>query len=432
MKLIIQIPAYNEEKTIGITIKELPRQIPGITSIETLLIDDGSEDATIDVARRAGVTHVVRVLNHRGLSTAFTTGIDAALRLGADIIVNTDADNQYKGSDIAKVVAPIIDGLAEVVIGDRGVKASPHMSSAKKMLQRLGSWSVGRAAGIHIPDVTSGLRGFSREAAYQINVFNPFTYTLETIIQAGNRNLGVVSVPVGTNPPTRPSRLYTGISHYLRKSAVTIFRIYTLYKPLKTFSALAAIFLTFGLILGIRFLIYFFNGNSDGHVQSLILAAILLIVGFQTFLIGLVSDLIAVNRRISEEILIRTRKMAGPEREVRPRTMMPKPREPRRDSTRRPSAVPRPAVPSPLAPPPATPETQWVWLLDEKKLSDREPVKKLEIETSEVKELEAKAPRRRRRRRGGSGRAAQGTAAAQNPGEEPDNGSQFSDDQDES
>ena len=432
MKLIIQIPAYNEEKTIATTIKELPRTIDGISSIETLLIDDGSDDATIDVARKAGITHVVRVLNHRGLSTAFTTGIDAALRLGADIIVNTDADNQYKGSDIAKIVRPILDGFAEVVIGDRGLKATPHMGGVKKLLQRLGSWSVGRAAGIHIPDVTSGLRAFSREAAFQINVFNPFTYTLETIIQAGNRNLGVVAVPIGTNAPTRPSRLYSGIAHYLRKSAVTIFRIYTLYKPLKTFTSIAAIFLTFGLILGIRFLVYFFNGNSDGHVQSLILAAILLIVGFQTFLIGLVSDLIAVNRRISEEILIRTKKMAGGEREVRSRAPVPRPREHRRDSGRRPGPPPRAAADSlSTPPPPAPPETQWVWLLDEKKLTDREPLKKVEVEVPLARELEPKSPRRRRRRRGGSGRGTPIAGAADNPVNEPEESADFPGDDEE-
>src|SRR6059058_913277 len=235
MKLIIQIPAFNEEDTIAQTLREIPKKIDGATSVETLVVDDGSSDQTAEAARKAGASHVVQLKTHRGLSAAFRAGIDASLRLGADVIVNTDADNQYAAADIARLVAPIMRGSAEVVIGDREVAKSPHMSDFKKSLQRLGSWTVGKASGVSVADVTSGFRAFSRDAAMQINVFNPFTYTLETIIQAGNRNLGVQTVAVRTNAPTRESRLYSGVGTYLRKSIATIFRIYTLYKPLKTF-----------------------------------------------------------------------------------------------------------------------------------------------------------------------------------------------------
>src|SRR5881227_3066953 len=312
MKLIVQIPAYNEESTIAQTLRDIPKRIDGFTAVETLVIDDGSSDKTAEAARKAGATHLVQLKNHRGLSAAFVAGINAALRLGADVIVNTDADNQYAAADIAKLVAPIVRGSAEVVIGDREVATSEHMSAFKKSLQRLGSWTVGKASGVSVADVTSGFRAFSREAAMQINVFNPFTYTLETIIQSGARNLGVVSVPVRTNATTRPSRLYSGVGTYLRKSVATIFRIYTLYKPLKTFFAIGAALLTLGAILGARFLWHFAEGDRAGHIQSLILAAVFLIVGFQTMLIGLVADLISVNRRLSEEVLIRLRRLEAP------------------------------------------------------------------------------------------------------------------------
>ncbi len=252
MKLIVQIPAFNEETTIAQTLRDIPKKIDGITSIETLVIDDGSSDHTADAARKAGASHVVQLKTHSGLSAAFRAGIDAALRLGADVIVNTDADNQYHGADIPRLIAPIVRGTAEVVIGDREVATSPHMSPFKRVLQRAGSWTVGLASGVNVTDVTSGFRAFSREAALQINVFNPFTYTLETIIQSGNRNLGVQSVTIRTNAPTRPSHLYRGIGTYLRKSASTIFRIYTIYKPLKTFFAIGMLLLLAGFGLGAR------------------------------------------------------------------------------------------------------------------------------------------------------------------------------------
>ena len=356
MKLIVQIPAFNEEATIAQTLRDIPKKIDGISVIETLVIDDGSTDNTVDAARKGGVTHVVQLRSHRGLSAAFVAGVDAALRLGANIIVNTDADNQYAGADIARLVAPILRGSAEVVIGDREVSKSPHMSPLKRMLQRLGTWTVSLASGIRVGDATSGFRAFSREAALQINVFNPFTYTLETIIQSGNRNLGVQSVTIRTNAPSRPSRLYRGMGTYLRKSIVTVFRIYTLYKPLKIFFLIGSLLILIGAGIGARFLWYFFAGDRGGHVQSLILAAVFLIVGFQTMLIGLVADLISVNRRLSEEVLIRLKRTRTTERI--------------RGSFRDRQARPQQPVQVQQAQEQKQ-ETQWVWLLDEDKLEDR-------------------------------------------------------------
>jgi glycosyltransferase involved in cell wall biosynthesis len=404
MKLIVQIPAFNEEATIAQTLRDLPKKIDGITAIETLVVDDGSTDNTATAARSAGATHVVQLKTHRGLSAAFLAGINAALSLGGDIIVNTDADNQYAGADIAKLIAPILRGSADVVIGDREVAKSPHMSAFKSILQRIGSRTVGLASGIRVADVTSGFRAFSRDAAMQINVFNPFTYTLETVIQAGNRNLGVQSVPVRTNAPMRPSRLYSGMGTYLRKSAATIFRIYTIYKPLKTFFAIGVILMLAGSALGGRFLWDFFHGDRGGHIQSLILAAIFLIVGFQTILIGLVADLISVNRRLSEEVLVRLKRMDVPsvstERRPLPHRVA---REPR------PAAVAaRPPLPRREAHEPKAPSTQWVWLLDEDKLSDRgskpDPITEPDLADDNMPEQPAApaGPRRRRRRRGGS------------------------------
>jgi glycosyltransferase involved in cell wall biosynthesis len=386
MKLIVQIPAYNEEATIAQALRDIPRKIEGITAIETLVIDDGSSDNTADAARKAGATHVVQLKTHRGLSAAFIAGIDAALRLGADVIVNTDADNQYSGSDIVRLVSPIVKGTAEVVIGDRDVSKSPHMSAMKKTLQRLGSWTVGKASGLSISDVTSGFRAFSREAAMQINVFNPFTYTLETVIQAGNRNLGVQSVVIRTNAPTRPSRLYSGIGTYLRKSIATIFRVYALYRPLKTFFAIGVLMMLAGFAIGARFVYYFALGDRGGHIQSLILAAVFLITGFQTMLIGLLADLISVNRRLSEDMLIRLKRMEMPQRareqrpQQRPRQQQPAARREEKASEKQ--------------------ETQWVWLLDEKKLEDRvteEKPKAAEEPDTDVTQVSS----RRRRRRGG-------------------------------
>jgi len=408
MKLIVQIPAYNEEATIAATIRDIPKKIDGITSIETLIVDDGSTDKTAEVARKSGASHVVQLKTHRGLSSAFVAGIDAALRLGADVIVNTDADNQYVAADIAKLVAPIVKGTAEVVVGDREVSKSPHMSASKRMLQRLGSWTVSLASGIDVNDVTSGFRAFSREAAMRINVFNPFTYTLETIIQSGNHNLGVQSVAVRTNAPTRPSRLYRGIGTYLRKSVATIFRISTVYRPLKTFAWIGGILMFAGVVLGLRFVWDFLHGNRGGHVQSLILCAVFLVTGFQTWLIALVADLIAVNRRLSEDVLLRLKRMEMPHEQRKPA---------RRDREQRPQpqpqqsqpSSPQPPQPKPQREPAAKPETQWVWLLDEDKLQDR-ALEETIPETETEPDPEPQPPRegggggnnrRRRRRRGG-------------------------------
>jgi glycosyltransferase involved in cell wall biosynthesis len=401
MKLIVQIPAFNEEATIAQTLRDIPKKIDGITTIESLVVDDGSSDNTAEAARKAGATHVVQLKTHRGLSSAFLAGINAALRLGADIIVNTDADNQYAGADIPKLIAPIVRGSADVVIGDREVSKSPHMSAFKRLLQRIGSRTVGLASGIRVSDVTSGFRAFSREAAMQINVFNPFTYTLETVIQAGNRNLGVQSVPVRTNAPTRPSRLYRGIGTYLRKSVATIFRIYTIYKPLKTFFTIGAILMLAGAALGARFLWHFANGDRGGHIQSLILAAVFLIVGFQTLLIALVADLISVNRRLSEEVLVRLKRMETPTAERRPIPQRPS-REPR-------PAAARPPLQKRERPDARNAATQWVWLLDEEKLQDRgvkpAPITEPDLDDDDdMPEQPATpaGPRRRRRRRGGA------------------------------
>ena len=366
MKLIVQIPAFNEEATIAATIRDIPKKIDGITSVETLVVDDGSSDKTADAARKAGANHVVQLKTHRGLSAAFVAGIDAALRLGADIIVNTDADNQYVAADIAKLVAPIVNGTAEVVVGDREVSKSPHMSGFKRWLQRLGSRTVSLASGIEVNDVTSGFRAFSRDAAMQINVFNPFTYTLETIIQSGNHNLGVQSVAIRTNAPTRPSRLYQGIGTYLRKSMATIFRISTVYRPLKTFAWIGSILMLAGVILGLRFVWAFLHGNRGGHVQSLILCAVFLVTGFQTWLIALVADLIAVNRRLSEDVLLRLKRLEMPQEQRKPRN---RPAVGGRDvrppqQQQQQQQQQQPPKPQPQAA--AKPETQWVWLAEPK------------------------------------------------------------------
>ncbi|HET7711960.1 MAG TPA: glycosyltransferase family 2 protein [Thermoanaerobaculia bacterium] len=396
MKLIIQIPAFNEQATIAQTLRDLPKKIEGVSSIETLIVDDGSTDKTVEAARQAGVHHVVQLKNHRGLSAAFVAGIDACLHLGADIIVNTDADNQYAGADVAKLIAPIIRGTAEVVIGDRDVATSPHMSPLKRFLQRLGSWTVGRASGVRIGDATSGFRAFTRDAAMQINVFNPFTYTLETIIQAGNRNLGIQSVTIRTNAPTRPSRLYRGLLTYVRKTIATTIRVYAVYRPLKTFFFIGSLLLLAGTILGLRFVIDFIQGDRGGHVQSLILAAVFLITGFHTLLIALLADLVAVNRRLSEEVLIRLRKLEAP-RQAPSRATADRHRRERPPRRER-----QPVVAAPAENPPAKQQTQWVWLLNDED-APAEPPRVPEAEPVEPRTERPRtdASRRRRRRRGG-------------------------------
>jgi len=308
MKLIIQIPCYNEAAVIGETIRQLPRQIEGVDEVEVLVIDDGSTDETVQVARAAGADHIV-TMHHRGLARAFAAGLDACLRLGADLIVNTDADNQYYAGDIPRLIAPILEGRAELVVGDRGVATLEHFAPLKRRLQVWGSGVVSRAAGIDIPDATSGFRALSREAALRTLVLSDYSYTLETLIQAGNSRLAVTSVPVRTNPPTRPSRLIRSLRTYLRNSTVTIVRSYSMYRPLRVFTVIGVVLIAGAVAIGARFVIMrYLLGRDVNQLQSLILAAVLGIVGFQTLLIGLVADLIAFNRKMLEEVLYRVRK----------------------------------------------------------------------------------------------------------------------------
>jgi len=310
VKLIIQIPCYNEADTLPETIAALPEHIPGIDQIEVLIIDDGSNDRTIDTAQSLGIDHIVQHTSNKGLAATFKTGLEACLIRGADIIVNTDADNQYQADDIVKLVVPILQGKADLVIGDRDVLTVQSFSPIKRQLQRFGSWIVGKAANLDVPDATSGFRALSREAALQTLVLNEYSYTLETLIQAGAQKLTVVYVPVRTNDPTRPSRLMKSIPHYLANIIPTIIRSYTLYRPLRIFSLISAIMIGGGFILGIRFVYFnYLLKEGTGHIQSLILAAILLIVGFQVFTIGLVADLVSANRKILEKNLYHTRKL---------------------------------------------------------------------------------------------------------------------------
>ncbi len=308
MKLIIQIPCYNEEETLPQTLQDLPRELPGVDRVEWLVIDDGSTDGTSHVAQSLGVEHIIRLPCNQGLAAAFSTGLDASLRLGADIIVNTDADNQYRGEDVERLVRPILEGQADIVVGDRGIAALEHFSAIKRLLQRLGSWVVERAAGIPVRDATSGFRALSRQAALRLTVLSDYTYTLETLIQAGARGMSVLYVPVRTNPTTRASRLIRTIPSFLMLSAVTVIRFYTMYRPLRVFTVAGGILMTGGLVLGLRFLYFLAQGTGTGHVQSLILAAILAIVGFQILLIGLLADLVRMNRKMLEEVLYRERR----------------------------------------------------------------------------------------------------------------------------
>lgn len=309
VKLIIQIPCYNEAQTLPETLAALPRHIDGVDVIETLIVDDGSQDGTAEVAERCGANHVVRLRPHRGLAAGFTTGLEASVRAGADIVVNTDADNQYNANDIARLIAPILLGQADIAVGDRGVATLQAFSPTKRRLQRLGSWVVSQASGIPTPDATSGFRALNREAALRTLVLSEYSYTLETLIQAGNRGLAVSYVPIRTNPQTRPSRLMRNIPQYLASSSATIMRAYTMYRPLRVFTAVGAIIAVLGLALALRFLYFFIIGQGSGHVQSVIMAGVLLTVGFQVLLIGLVADLIGSERKIMEEVIYRLRKL---------------------------------------------------------------------------------------------------------------------------
>ncbi|MCX6389841.1 MAG: glycosyltransferase family 2 protein [Solirubrobacterales bacterium] len=307
MKLIIQIPSYNEEETLPGTLADLPRSVAGFDRVEWLIIDDGSTDRTIETAREHGVDHIVSFSGNRGLAAAFQAGIDASLKLGADVIVNTDADNQYHGPDIAKLVQPILEGNADMVIGDREVDSIEHFSALKKRLQRLGSWVVRQASHTNVSDTTSGFRAYSRNAAMQLVVVSRFTYTLETIIQAGNQNLAVLDVPIKTNDKTRESRLFPSMSAYVRRNAVSIFRIYAQYQPLKVFLGLAVVAGVIALALWTRFAISVAEGDSNGHVQSLILGAVLFNAATILAALGVIGDLLAAQRIISVQTLARVR-----------------------------------------------------------------------------------------------------------------------------
>ncbi|WP_026527962.1 glycosyltransferase family 2 protein [Butyrivibrio sp. VCD2006] len=302
MKLIIQIPCYNEAETLEVALNDLPKHIDGIDEIEYLIINDGSKDNTVEVARNWGVHHVVSFKQNRGLAKGFIAGLDGCLRCGADIIVNTDADNQYKGEDIEKLVRPIINGEADIVIGARPIDETEHFSYIKKKLQHLGSWTVRKASKTDIPDAPSGFRAYSKEAAMKMNVVNDYTYTLETIVQAGRERIPMTSVPIGTNAELRPSRLFNSIWGYVKKSMLTIIRAYVMYRPLKAFTIISLPFLAIGIGIGIRFLSFMARGTSSGHVQSLILGCTLIIIGFLIFVIGILADTIAANRKILQDV----------------------------------------------------------------------------------------------------------------------------------
>jgi glycosyltransferase involved in cell wall biosynthesis len=309
MKVVIQIPCYNEEETLGVTLRDLPRDIPGIDCVEWLVVDDGSRDNTVAVARECGADHVISSHVNRGLARAFMTGIDYSLKMGADIIVNTDADNQYNAQDIALLVAPIVNKEAEIVVGARPIDAIKHWSWTKKLLQKVGSWVVRLASGTNVPDAPSGFRAMSRDCAIRLNVFGDYTYTLETIIQAGRKNMKITSVPVRTNPDMRPSRLVSSNFDYIKRSFLTITRIFMTYRPFRFFAIPGFVMIVGGLIPSVRFLYYWWNEQGAGHVQSLQFAVLLLGTGIAFTVVGLLADLIGVNRMLLEDIRTRIREI---------------------------------------------------------------------------------------------------------------------------
>lgn len=311
MKLVIQIPCLNEEATLPETLASLPRQLPGIDTIEVLVIDDGSSDRTSEVARAAGADHILRFRRRKGLAAGFMAGLDAALHLGADVIVNTDADNQYPAEAIPSLVQPILDGEADMVVGDRGVADVAHFSWTKRRLQTAGSWVVRKVSGTNVPDTTSGFRALNREAALRINIVSEFTYTLESIIQAGKKRLAVTHRPVAAQE-TRPSRLFSSTWDYVKRQAAAILRIYAMYEPLKVFLLVGGTLLIGGFGLGVRYAYFWWLGEIRGHFQSAILSVLLLILGFQTLQLGIVGDLIASNRKLLEDLLYRVRKLESP------------------------------------------------------------------------------------------------------------------------
>ena len=310
MKLIVQIPCLNEEQTLAATLADIPREIPGIDVIELLVIDDGSTDSTAQVAASAGVHHIISNKTNQGLARSFSAGLQHALRLGADIVVNTDGDNQYCGADLPALVEPILEGRADIVIGDRQVQNNPNFGKWKKRFQALGSATVRTLSGTRVPDAVSGFRAISREAGLRLNIISPFSYTTEMIIQAGNKNMTIVSVPVRTNPVYRQSRLFRSIPQFISQQAVSIVRMYAMYRPMRFFFILGSVVTAIGLVPTLRFLFFYFSGDGDGHVQSLVLGGVTLMLGFLLFVTGLLSDLISHNRRLAEMSLEIQRRMA--------------------------------------------------------------------------------------------------------------------------
>ena len=307
--LVIQIPCYNEAETLAIALGALPRQLEGFDEVEWLIIDDGSTDDTVKVARDNGVDHVVTFNANRGLARGFMAGLDACIKLGADVIVNTDADNQYNADDIPKLVAPILNKEADIVVGARPIEDIEHFSTGKKFLQKLGSWVVRLASKTAIPDSPSGFRAMSRDAAMRMNVFNEYTYTLETIIEAGQKGIAITSVPIRVNPDLRPSRLVKSIPSYIKKSIFTIVRIFVVYRPFRFFMLIGSILFALGFLVGLRFLYFYMVDEGEGHIQSVILAAVLLGMGFQTMLVAFVADLLATNRMLLENTQYMIRKL---------------------------------------------------------------------------------------------------------------------------
>ena len=309
MKLIIQIPCFNEEHTLPQTVADIPRQIQGVDQVEILVIDDGSTDRTVDVAKAIGVDYVVCNKHNLGLARTFRRGIDESLRRGADIIVNTDGDNQYCGADISKLVEPILAGRADMVIGDRRTEQIEHFSKGKKLMQRLGSGVVRKLAGIAVPDTVSGFRAFSRDVAIQINIVSPYSYTIETVIQAGKRDIAVESIPVRTNPMTRESRLFRSIPSFIGRQMATILRMYAMYQPLRVFFLIGTVLIAAGMLPILRFLYFYLVGAGDGHLQSLVLGGVLVLMGYVAYIAGLLADLISFNRQLTEMTLERVKRI---------------------------------------------------------------------------------------------------------------------------
>ena len=315
-KLIIQIPCLNEAQTLPATLADLPKSIAGVDAVEVLVIDDGSRDGTADVARACGVDHIVRLRRNKGLAAAFQAGLDASLKAGADFIVNTDADNQYAGQDIPKLIAPLLRGEADMVIGDRNIAELRHMSWRKRQLQALGSWVVRQVSSTSVPDTTSGFRAYTRDTALRMTIVSEFSYTLESIIQAGKKRMAIAHVPVSVNPRTRPSRLFDSVFSYIKRSAATIVRIYTMYEPLKVFTYLGLTIFVIGLAGVLRFVYYYTEGFASRHLGSMIASSVLIIVSFIVFVLGLIADVNAANRKLLEDLVYRVRALESPPREA--------------------------------------------------------------------------------------------------------------------